>query len=442
MINRHLGPESKTRIAWLILVVLGFALALSTTAEAGINPNLTSIPTNTWVKLSPKSFDANGTDVSSIGFPWNAYSGSVYDPDDRAILMFGGGGHGGRRGNDVWMYDTGKNEWREQYLPDPMSAYPYAVDDSGMTFSEYCQSTDPKTCNPPLAWQPRGTTKSHKPWTGHSYDQMAYDQYNHKYVIFGPNFIFGYDNNHYYGVPDAFAYDVPSKSWTHYSSGPNIYHQTSRCEYDPVDRLVIAMGRTWTWPGYSWLATPECWALNVTNGVWTRRTPPPIWGLDANLLWDSVNNVMLMYGSDYATTDSLWAYDPRTDIWALKATLPDPVNGYPPGGAPNAAFDSAHGVLLMLGQSDAPYIPTWSYDVRTNRWTKMNATNEPTDKVKIGANLTYDPENNVFFLNAFAGNFGSLGGFYGEVGELYAYRYGPSSPDLTAPSRTTDLRSP
>jgi len=416
------------------------SLLLSTgIAYSGINPDLANIPTNTWVKLSPKSYDANGVDVTTTGFPWNAYSGGVYDSDLGAILMFGGGGHGGRRGNDVWMYDIAKNEWREQYLPDPQSAYPYALDDSGMTFSQYCQSADPQTCNPSAAWLPRGTTTTKRPWTSHSFDQMAYDQYNHKMVFFGPNFIFGYGDQHYYGVPDAYAYDVASKTWSHYTTIPLNYHQMSRCDYDPVHHLVVAAGRTWTWPGYSWLATATCWVLDVTTGIWSQRSNPPIWGGDANLVWDSIDQVMIQYGQDYPTTADLYTYNPQTDVWTKKTTLPDPVAGYPPGGAPNASFDSNNGVLLILGRSDAPDVPTWTYSVRTNRWTKMNATNEPGDKVAIGSQLIYDPQNNVFFLNANSGSFETLGGMYGELGELYAYRYGAATPDTIPPARTTDL---
>ncbi|HET9941264.1 MAG TPA: hypothetical protein VFR25_09165 [Candidatus Eisenbacteria bacterium] len=434
--------STPTLLALLVLTIAMVVEARPT--PAAVNPALTNIPNNTWVQLNSKSYDANGTDITVAGgWPCNSYSALVYDPDHRALLMFGGGGHGGRRGNDVWMYDIGSDAWRMQYFPDPETSYPYSVDDSGMTFAQYCNSTDPMTCNPSAAWLPRGTTTNKRPWTSHSFDQLSYDETNHKLVLFGPNFIFGYGSEHYYGVPDAYAYDVASKTWSHYSSIPKLYHQMSRSAYDPVHKLVVAMGRTWTAPGNSWLATAECWTLNVTTGVWTKKATPPIWGSDANLVWDSVNNVMLMYGADYPTTADLWAYDPGTDTYQQKTTLPDPTYGMPPGGAPNAAFDSAHGILLILGRSDAPYIPTWAYDVRTTRWKKMNATNEPgTDKVIIGSQLAYDPENNVFFLNALRGDFSSTGGFYGERGELYAYRYGPSAPDVTPPSAVRNLTSP
>lgn len=428
-----------------LVALLVPTLAMTGVAGAALNPALTNIPLNTWVKITPKSFDANGADISVAGgFPWNPFSGLAYDAVHGTILMFGGGGHGGRRGNDVWIYDTGKNEWRMQYFPDPQSDYPYAVDDSGMTFAQYCQSSDsnPLVCNPKAEWLPRGTTKTKRPWTAHSYNQLCYDPVNDKLVFFGPNFIFGYGQPYLYGAPDAFAYDIATKTWSHYTTQPNNYHQQSRLAYDPIHRIMVATGRTWTWPGYSWYAQPTCYALDVTTGVWSQRATPPIWGGDANMVWDSINNQMLMYGQDYPTTADLWAYNPGTDVWTKKTPLPDPVYGFPPGGAPNAAFDSANGILLILGKSDAPYIPTWAYNVRTNQWKKMNPTNEPTDKVQIGAQLVYDPVNNVFFLNANSGTFSVTGGYYAERGEMLVYRYGASAPDVTAPSAVRNLSSP
>jgi len=436
-------PESRRPFRHTFaLACIVLMLFITGVAWGGLDPKVANIPTNTWVKLSPKSFDANGVDVTNIGLPWNSFSGMVYDRDDRAILMFGGGGHGGRRGNDVWLYNIGLEEWHEQYFPDPMSAYPYTTDDSGMTFEQYCQSTDILTCNPTAEWLPRGTTRTKRPWTGHSYDQMAYDQLNHKYVITGPNFEFGYTTALYYGVPDAFAYDVPTKTWAHYNTVPLNYHQGTRCEYDPADHLIIAAGRSWTHPGNSWTAKASCWALDVTTGLWAPRANPPMLGLDANLVWDTVDNVMMFYGSDYSgVNNALWSYDPKSDVWTPKNPLPDPIYGYPPAGAPNAAFDSNNGVLLMLGRSDSPFIPTWSYNVHTNRWSKMNSANEPdSTMVPIGSNLVYDPENNVFLLNAKSTRFDTLGGMYGEIGELYAYRYGAAAVDSIPPSRTTDLR--
>jgi hypothetical protein len=405
--------------ALLFTAVPGLLLVpLTASAAEGENPALAGLAENTWTLMSPTVIDASGADVTSDGFPYNGYSGLVYDPCHHALLMFGGGGHGTRRGNDVWRYDTAANTWRQDYAPDPQTAYPYSVDDSGMTYQDYCQSTDPLTCDPAAEWSPRGTTTTGRPWTSHSYDQLAYDTFNDRLVFFGPNFVFGYDTAHYYGVPDAFTYDGASKSWTHLQTAPDLYHQMASAEYDPLHQVVIATGGSWTQVGYKYMGTPQVWALDAKTEAWSRRADPPRQFHDVSMVYDSTNGRMLVYGGDYPASDELWSYDAGSDQWTELAPTPDGANGAPPAGAPNAAFDSRNGVLLLFGQGDTgSLIPTWAYLAATNQWKKMNpAGGEPASSAGVGANLAYDSVNNVFWLVL-------PGGQWGEHGQLFAYRY-------------------
>lgn len=443
MMQHRFVPVRSAAIAAALALFLGAAPA---GAQTGVNPSLTNLPVNTWTQLSPRVLDPNGNDVTSSGFPMPGYSGMVYDPEIHGIIMYGGGGHGTRRGNDVWIYDIATNTVKQQYAPDPETAYPYYQGDPNpMSFTTYCQSTDPLVCNPPAAWLPRGSTKNGRPWTAHSYDQMAYDQYNHKYFFFGPNFIFG-DGVDYYGVPDAWEYDVPTKLWTHIPTSPDLYHQTSSAEYDPVHRVIVCLGPySWAMPGYKYLGTPKVYVFDVVSQTWTRKADPPAGFGGCNMVWDSINNRMLLFGQDWPAASTLYAYDAGSDQWTLLNPQPDPTYGSPPAGAPNAAFDGNNGVLLLWGEGDTgSFIPTWAYDVRANRWRKMNpSTGEPASSAGVGANLAYDPTNNVFFLNKNSGTWGTPGGLSGELGELWVYRYGTSVavPDTTAPAAVTDLRT-
>jgi Kelch motif len=410
-------------------VVCGLVLGMAVLPSPARSQSLQDIPGNTWTRMSPRILNASGQDVT---MPWNAYSGLVYNPDIVGIMMFGGGGHGGRRGNDVWIYDITANQWRQQYAPDDQSQYPYSVDDTGMTFDEYCQSTDPLVCNPPTEWLPRGTTRTGRPWTSHSYDQMAYDAYNHKYVYRAPNFCFGYNPPHYYGVPDAFTYDVASKQWAPMANFPNIRAQTGSAEWDPDHNMIVTIGGSWAKPGFSYLGTRVTWIYDAVQRRWSQRpNPPPDNFSDANMVFDTVNRCMLIYGGDYTAKSDLWRYKTSTDTWTKLAPLPDPVHGLPPAGAPFAAFDSRNGILLIWGEGDTGgFIPTWAYDVRTNLWKKMNPIGgEPASRANVGANMVYDPVNNVFFLLLIDGSF-------------WAYRYGTAggSNDGVAPAKTFDLR--
>jgi hypothetical protein len=448
------------------------------TTGTGVNPALASLPLNTWTKLNPKSYDANGVDLNGK-YPVFTFSGMVYDPDSKAIIQFGDGGHtsGSMYGNDIFMYFTETNEWRQQYLPDPAANYPesyeldtdaycqtpglynnfYVYDSNGNIL--YGRCSDAQLCNPPTSpfdWRPRGTTTTKKPWSSHSYDQMWYDTYNHQYGYFGPNVIIqlpqhtGTGNQWMVGAPDAFTYKVGTKQWTHMDSPnaetlpdndpsktrfkyPFLYHQDGSAEYDPVNRMVVAVGTgPWNQPGHRECRNSQMYTLDVTdpNAPWIKKRTPPSGFGDANLVWDSINNRMLVYGGVYPTLDTLYSYNAATDVWTLIQTNPDPVYGKPPAGAPHAAFDSVNGILLVLGASDQPYIPTWAYNVRTNTWKKMNPTGELDGNiVQTGARMIFDPVNNVFFLLGTQSGApgGPITGIYRMYGELYAYRYANAS---------------
>jgi hypothetical protein len=411
----------------------------NTPRETHLNYALQSIPTNTWVKLSPKVFDANGTELATAGVPYNAFSGQVFAPEFGSIIQFGGGGHGGRRGNDIWLYNVVANEWRQQYFPDPQSAYPWDGT-SGMNYTyDYCgfNGTDATVCNPPTAWLPRGTTTTKRPWTAHSYDQMAWDSHNRRYIYNGPNFHFGIppgyspEIDYYFGVPDTFSYDISTKQWTHLNSGPGLYHQTSAAEYDPINKVVVAIGSGWHLVGRPGSLPGNTRVMNVLTGTWTMKASTPPHARDGNLVYDSVNRRMLVYGSDYPATNTLSAYDVPTDAWTTVPQNPDSNYGLPPAGAPHAAFDSVNGILLIWGNSDSSVgtIPTWAFNVRTNTWKKMNPPGgEPVtySSQGVGAQMSYDAANNVFLLTVATGS-------YGSVGELLAYRYagGATGPTPT-----------
>ncbi len=404
-----------------LAILIGSLLALpaSGLAQPAPNPALVAIPDNTWTRLFPRIFDANNQEITSSGLPWNSYSGTVYNPDIGGIMMFGGGGHGARRGNDIWIYDTARNEWRQQYAPDPESDYP------STTFDDYCNSTNPATCNPSAEWLPRGSTRTDRPWTSHSYDQMAYDATNHKFVFYGPNFTFGSTSAYYYGVPDAFEYDVATKQWAHHSTYPNLHHQLGSAEYDPQNRLIVAAAS-----GFAGSGARQVWVYDTAQKQWSRRGDAPKQFHDANMVYDTVNRTMLIYGGDYPASDRLFRYTAGTDVWTEVFPLADPVYGRPPAGAPYAAFDSRNGVMLIWGEGDeGSFIPSWAYSVGTNRWQKLNPlTGEPATSSGVGSNLTYDPVNNVFFLLRSTG--------------LWAYRYKYIlSTDVIPPDPPSTLRA-
>jgi hypothetical protein len=422
------------------------ALLLTAFAENGypqgsLDSSLVSIQPNTWVKLNPKVYDAAGADITAIGIPFNNYSGVTFASDYRSILMFGGGGHGDRRGNDVWLYDVATNTWQQQYAPDPETNYP-APDDSAssMTPNQYCQNLNP--CTPTAQWQPRGSTSTKRIWSSHSYDLATWDGYNRRLHYVSPNYIFGANTNLYFRYPDAYGYDISSKTWTWLNAGPGTAHwMGAATEYDPINRVIVLVSQN------------KVWQYNVVTNTWTRKADGPSALYQGSLVYDSVNRVMLAYGGDYAgcytcASSDLWAYDAARDAWTKRNPTPDPQYGAPPGATPYAAFDSTNGILLLWGQgSSGALLPTWAYDVRMNSWKKMNPTGgEPPATSSLGdytgANLVYDPIDNAFLLVLNSRQYGTISGMYSMVAELWAYRYGASTTPVDTTPPTVSIASP
>jgi hypothetical protein len=101
------------------------------------NPKLAALPEATWVKVAPQV-------PTSMGIM--AYSGAVFNSDANCMMIFGGG-HGDYWGNEVWKLDMFTLKWTRMYEP-----------------SKYGKLNNDKGC----------IVGDDKPYTRHSYDNMAY----------------------------------------------------------------------------------------------------------------------------------------------------------------------------------------------------------------------------------------------------------------------------
>ena len=416
-------------LIWIAFIFLFSAPAMACTAEEpGCNPDFNSLPANTWVKLNPTIIDPYGNDITAGGFPHNAFSGAWYASSIHALLLFGGGGHGRRRGNDVWRYDTALNRWQQLYTPDPQTTYPYSQDNTGLTFEQYCRTpgADPTHCNPdPVLFPIRGATSVGRPWTSESYDQSAWDALNGKLVFFGPGFIFGHDLPYWYAVPDAFTFDPQTLQWTHMDTYPNRHSPSGASEYDPVNQVIIAV------------LADQAWSLDVMTGQWSRKKDLSGFFQGVNMVFSTWDQKLYIFGNDYPATNKLWSYQTSADTWTQITPIPDPIFGLPPPSAPSAAFDTRNNVILIWGKGGiGTYTGTWAYHVPTNMWRKMNPIGgEPSLDAGVGNRLNYDPVNDVFFLLVGTTKFGLVGGMFGPLAELWAYRY--SSDPAPTQSETT-----
>jgi hypothetical protein len=96
-----------------------------------------------------------------------------------------------------------------------------------------------------------------------------------------------------------------------------------------------------------------------------------------------------------------WSYDPAANVWKNMQPKLQP-HGVPGAGL---TYDPFHKVLLLHSGKKATQFGgpddaiTWSYDVRTNTWTDLQAKNGPGNPW-VGA-MDFDPEHNVVVLFSF-----------------------------------------
>ncbi|MGA2258892.1 MAG: hypothetical protein ABSG53_29845, partial [Thermoguttaceae bacterium] len=200
-------------------MLAGIALgvdAVTAVAQEGIkprlNPKLTAIPDNTWVKVA-------GFAPASTGIL--AYSGGVYDSAHHQFLIFGGG-HADYWGNEVCAFSPATLTWKRMYEPDARARYTNGNIDNT-----------------------RGKLKdSDKPYTRHTYNQLCF------VTTVASMFIFGGAGPGWGDIrptcpapPDCWSYSLADNKWTLLYAGrgtPGGYAMA--CCYDAKRDVVWAYG--------------------------------------------------------------------------------------------------------------------------------------------------------------------------------------------------------
>src|SRR5205807_2659797 len=119
------------------------------------------------------------------------------------------------------------------------------------------------------------------------------------------------------------------------------------------------------------------------------------------MAYDSRNDALVVFGSQYSSDEKTWIYRFQTNTWEGHALDPHPpgrrINVY--STIPKMACDSLNGVCLLLTwEEKAGAHQTWVLDVAQMKWTRMNPPREPSPSMSRTRNLTYSPTHNVFIL--------------------------------------------
>ena len=145
----------------------------------------------------------------------------------------------------------------------------------------------------------------------------------------------------------------------------------------------------------------DTWEWNDAAGTWTDRTPTPIlpssWPPGMNrtaLAFDSRRNKVVLFGSDQPIYQT-WEWDGTDGTWTNRTPSPIPVSW------PNArmehsmSFDSARGVVVLLGGSlfwGGPFVnDLWEWDGAAGTWTNRTPSPLPANwpSARADASLCY-----------------------------------------------------
>ncbi len=160
------------------------------------------------------------------------------------------------------------------------------------------------------------------------------------------------------------------------------------------NKIVLFGGFTSTSPYYN----DETWVYDISSNTWTQMNPAtkPSARYGHTMVYDSTNNKVVLFGGwdDTNRFDDTWVYDLAGDTW----TQMNPVTK--PSARQNHAmtYDSTNNKIVLFGGNDGPtrFQDTWVYNIAGNIWTQMNPATKPSARYNHA--MVYDSTNNKIVL--------------------------------------------
>jgi N-acetylneuraminic acid mutarotase len=233
-------------------------------------------PTDTW---SFSCETQTWSEVATATNPGVHHSLALaYDPQENAVILFGGFDDEGFETDDTWKFDCVTREWAE---------------------------LSPTTA--PLARY------------GHV---MVYDEVINKMVMTSGNTM---SQGH---QQDTWTLDVATSNWTELDpTGDPDRLKWPSMTYDSVNQKCILFGGQ-----IGDTAVDRTWEYDALTNTWTRRYPSvaPEARINTGLAFDSINNVTLLFGGATVGIDPFndtWSYSYESNVWTQMEESTTPSNG-------------------------------------------------------------------------------------------------------------------
>ncbi len=317
----------------------------------------------------------------------------VFDSDAQRFILFGS--RWWDRGsysfcNETWVLDVEDCTWTnvtKRVAPSPREDLEMALDEVNrvvVLFGGYRYGSLGETWSLDLAtlnWSRVITTPEPSRRDDH---HMVYDPDAKLCILHG---------GHYGQNPDpqsgTWAFNASNGTWSMFEFGdvwPYERYDRQQMVYDRSTDLIVLFEGTRTW------------TFNCTVGEWTRMAPtvePAV--ADFEMTYSDAAGVTVLFGrneTDYMR-NAVWTYDCTNDEWTEVALRELPI----PKMYDSVSFDRVNGKAVVYGGYYEYYdasAETWSYDMRTNEWTRMRPAKTPLPLIYHG--MTYDSKEGVHVL--------------------------------------------
>lgn len=360
-------------------------------ASAASSIEWASHPVNAWVKQSPRE------GAPAPQFSWEG--SGAYDPYSRKWIHHGG--HDGvPQGFVLFTWDVNSGAW-EQRFPGTSPPGVCCVDGANV-----------------------------------------FDVANRRFVRFpGASLGHGWQWSRKVWLKDSavWLYDPAANEWSNMRPAP--YKEPAKYSkevlgylnaggaYDPNHEVAISFGGQGSAGDMNNLFVYDAYT-NRLERLAAVNPPSPRDGM--GICYDSKNDCLVVFGSQYDTDERTWIYRYDTNRWQAYDLEP-----HPPGKRmgtyatiPKMAYDSANGICLLVNWLDAKGHETWAFDAEKLKWTQLHPLAQPEPSGSRARNLTYCPDLNVFILESWTHEHGP---------QIWTYRYRNRPRDDT-PAAPTELK--
>ncbi len=208
---------------------------------------------------------------------------------------------------------------------------------------------------------------------------MAYDEAQKEVVLFGGND---------YGTLLGDTWSFNGIDWI--LQNP-VFSPSPRTEasiaYDPDQDLIILFGGQGDTGGEDWEALGDMWIWDGAN--WEQKFPVhhPTPRSAANMAYDKVNHVMLLFGGGVGRglLNDTWVWDGND--W----TEQQPLHRPPVRADFGMAYDENKQVIIIYGGQGAPYDATDTWEWLGNDWVQIQTIQKPPKQLSYKAKLVYLP---------------------------------------------------